>query len=164
MKTKLFIAAFCCMVMSLLASCDKAKGKTADEPAIDKEQIKAEIVALETAYADGINIGNANAASVYFADDAQSFHHGETLRGKAAIMESIKNDIANVPDGSKVSFITNDLLISSDGGQVVETGTYAVSNSSNPAAISGNFISVFEKRNGKYVCVREIGVTDQPKQ
>lgn len=164
MKTSLLKMALCCLIIALMCSCQNAKGEPTADDAIDTDKIKTEIIALESAYADAMNIGNANGAAAYYADDAQSYHVGEALIGKQAIIESLKKELLTIPAGAKVSFITNEVLVSSDGNQVVETGKYTVSNSTNPAVASGNFISVFEKRDGKYVCIRDMAVSDKPKE
>lgn len=163
MKTKFLRVALCCLIVTLL-SCQDSKSEAPADEGVDTEKIKAEIIELESTYADAMNMGNANAAAEYYADDAKSYDVGETVVGKAAIIESLKKELETVPEGAKVSFLTSEVLVSSDGNQVVEIGQYTVSNSTNPAVASGNFVAVFEKRDGKYVCIRDMVVSDFPKK
>jgi hypothetical protein len=36
--------------------------------------------------------------------------------------------------------------------------------STNIKMMSGNFMSLFEKRDGKYICIRDMGSSDLPNQ
>jgi len=47
--------------------------------------------------------------------------------------------------------------------QLAEIGTFTALDSVKNVKMSGNFISIFEKRDGKYVCVRDMAVHDAPK-
>ncbi len=163
MKTKILVAVLICFMGALFHSCENAKGDTRTEVAtIDKEAIRAEISAMENTYADAVNMGNADQAAAYYAEDATSYHQNEPpVVGKQAIKESLAKEIALLPKGSRINFITEDIMVSSDGNQVVETGRYTLSDATNPEALSGNFISIFEKRDGKYVCVKDMSVSDQ---
>jgi hypothetical protein len=65
---------------------------------------------------------------------------------------------------SKISFKTNEVFPSNDGNQVVEIGYFKVVDSSNTPINTGNYMVLFEKRNGKYVSVRDMSSSDTPKQ
>ena len=54
-------------------------------------------------------------------------------------------------NSNKISFKTNDVFVSSDGNQVVEVGYFKLVDSANTIINTGNYMSLFEKRNGKYV-------------
>ena len=49
-----------------------------------------------------------------------------------------------------------------DGVQVVEIGYYTVVDSTNTAVNTGNYMSLFEKRDGQYVCLRDMSASDMP--
>ena len=51
---------------------------------------------------------------------------------------------------------------STDGNQIVEVGYFKLSDSSNAVINTGNYMSLFEKRNGKYVCLRDMSTSDMP--
>ena len=147
--------------LSLLFSCNTKKEESV-ATAIDKEQIKKEIQAKEDAFAKAYNEGSLEDIG-YFADDAVSFFPNRPpLIGKEAIRAFYISSIA--PNANKISFNTKDVTISNDGNLVVETGYYKVVDSTNTVFNSGNYISIFEKRDGKYVCVKDMSTSDIPVQ
>jgi hypothetical protein len=50
--------------------------------------------------------------------------------------------------------------VSSDGNQVVEIGYYKVVDSTDTPVNTGNYMSLFEKRNGRYYSVRDMSASD----
>ena len=146
-------------ILSLMISCNS----NVKEPAtavIDKEQIKKEIQAKEDAFAELYNSGELKDIG-YYADDATTFFQNRPpLIGKEAIVEFYKSAINS--KSSKISFTSKDIFISNDGNQVVEIGYFKVVDSTNTPVNTGNYMSLFEKRNGKYVCVRDMSASDMP--
>ena len=136
------------------------KPKT-EEVIVDKEQIKNEIQALENKMAEMFNDRDVHAEE-YYAEDATSFSQNKPpLVGKTDIEKSIKEDLAQFPQGYQIAFVVNEIFPSSDGNQVVEIGNYRVSDSTMAALYTGNYIAVFEKRDGKYVCIRDMSASDR---
>ena len=145
----------------LMISCNSKKEETATA-AIDKEQIKKEIQAKEDAFAELYNTGQLKDIG-YYADDATSFFQNRPpLIGKEAIVEFYKSAISST--SNKISFTSKDIFVSNDGNQVVEIGYFKVVDSTNTPINTGNYMSLFEKRNGKYVCVRDMSASDMPIQ
>ncbi len=160
MKTKIAIATLLCLML-LLSACDTKKTETS-EVVIDKEQIKKEIQAKENEFAETYNSGIAKSIG-YYADDAISFAQNRPpLVGKEAIVEYLFADLDQDSQSNKISFTTNEVFVSNDGNQVVETGYYKVVDSTNTAVNTGNYMVLFEKRDGKYVCVRDMSASDMP--
>jgi len=127
---------------------------------IDKEQIKKEIQAREDAFAELYNKGEVKSIG-YYAEDAVTFFQNKApLVGKTAIVEFLKSDLASNTD--KISFTTKEVFPSGDGIQVVEIGSYIVVDSTNTPINTGNYMSLFEKRNGIYVCLRDMSASDMP--
>ena len=150
-------------ITTLLLACngDGKKGELASNP-IDKEQIKQEIQAKEDAFAELYNTGKLRDIG-YYADDATSFFQNRPpLVGKQSIVEFLKNDIISNTD--RISFKTNEVFVSNDGNMVVEVGSFKVVDSANAILNTGNYMSLFEKRNGKYVAVRDMSASDMPAQ
>ncbi|HLO81691.1 MAG TPA: nuclear transport factor 2 family protein [Chitinophagaceae bacterium] len=146
-------------ILSVLFSCNTKKEESV-AAAIDKEQIKKEIQAKEDAFAKVYNEGSLTDIG-YYADDAVSFFPNRPpLIGKEAIRAYYISSIAS--NTNKISFTSKDILISNDGNLVVETGYYKVVDSTNTVFNSGSFISIFEKRDGKYVCVKDMSTSDIP--
>ena len=148
-------------IIAYISACNSVK----QEPAagvVDKEQIKKEIQAKEDEFASVYNSGVLKNIG-YYADDATSFFQNrQPLVGKEAIIEFLKSDVMTNPN--KISFKTNEVFVSSDGNQVVEIGYFKVIDSTNTAINTGNYMTLFEKRNGNYVSVRDMSASDRPVQ
>src|SRR4051812_6491242 len=146
-------------IISIMFACNANK----EEPAavvIDKEQIKKEIQAKEDSFAALYNSGEVRSIG-YYADDATSFYQNRApIVGKDSIVAFLKNDIISNTD--RISFKTNEVFVSSDGNLVVELGSFKVVDSANTPFNTGNYMSLFEKRNGKYVAVRDMSASDMP--
>jgi len=149
-------------ILSLMISCNsKQEASTASSStAIDKEQIKKEIQAKEDAFAEIYNTGELKNIG-YYADDATTFFQNRPpLVGREAIVEFYKSAITSTTN--RISFTSKDIFISNDGNQVVEIGYFKVVDSTKAPINSGNYMSLFEKRDGKYVCVRDMSASDMP--
>ena len=148
--------------MAVFAFAIGCKPKTT-EVAIDKEQIKNDIQAMENKMAEMYNNRDLMGEE-YYADDAHSFSQNKPpLVGKLDIDKSIKEDLAQFKKGNQIAFVANEIFPSSDGNQVLEVGSYRVSDSTATAIYTGNYMAYFEKRDGKYVCVRDMAASDRPK-
>lgn len=151
-------------MLSLMISCNsKQEASTAStSTAIDKEQIKKEIQAKEDAFAELYNTGQVKNIG-YYADDATTFFQNRPpLIGREAIVEFYRSAISS--NTNKISFTSKDIFISNDGNQVVEIGYFKVVDSTNTPVNTGNYMSLFQKRDGKYVCVRDMSASDMPAQ
>ena len=146
------------LTLTLSIACNQKKEEPiAAVPDIDNEQIKIEIQAVEDAFAAVYNTGNIDSLS-YYADDATSYFSGKMpLEGKEAIHQSIKEELANFNKGDKISFETKEVYVANDGKHVMEIGAYKFVDSTGAKLRSGNYFSLFEKRDGKYKCVRDMG-------
>jgi ketosteroid isomerase-like protein len=161
MKTKILVGVSLLCFMSLLSACNTKEAEP-NAAVIDKEQIKKEIQAKENEFAEAYNSGIAKAMG-YYADDAITFSQNRApLVGKAAIVEYLVSDLSPTTKSNKISFTTNEVFVSNDGKQVVEIGYYKVVDSTNTNVDTGNYMVLFEKRNGKYVCVRDMSASDIP--
>src|SRR3954462_5194548 len=146
-------------LISLMVACN-AKKDEREAVIVDKEQIKKQIQAKEDSFAALYNTGEVRNIG-YYADDATSFYQNRApLVGKEAIVTFLKADIISNTD--RISFKTNEVFVSSDGNQVVEIGSFKVVDSANAPINSGNYMSLFEKRNGRYVAVRDMSASDVP--
>jgi ketosteroid isomerase-like protein len=146
-------------LMSLAFACNTKKAEP-EAVVIDKEQIKQEIQAKEDAFAEIYNSGELKNIG-YYADDATTFFQNRApLVGKEAIVEFLTADLTSNTD--KISFTTKEVFVSNDGEQVVEIGYYQVVDSTNTTINTGNYMSLFVKRDGKYVCLRDMSASDMP--
>ncbi len=146
------------LLISMLA-CNTKKEEEKPAVVVDKEQIKKEIQAKEDEFSATYNSGKAKEIG-YYADDAVSYYqHRKPLVGKKAIGEFLMADLGT--NSNKISFKTNEVFVSNDGNQVVESGSFTVTDSVSKTVINtGNYLSLFEKRDGKYVCVRDMSASD----
>lgn len=159
MKNRILNSVVFVAILAFVIGC---KPKT-EEVAIDKEQIKNEIQALENTMAEMYNNRELKGEE-YYAEDATSFSQNKPpLVGKAAIDKSIREDLKSFQKGNQIAFVANEIYPSSDGNQVMEIGSYRVSDSTATAIYTGNYMAFFEKREGKYVCVRDMAASDRPK-
>jgi len=159
MKSKIIKGLFLGAIITLIFACNNENDKSAGA-AIDKEKIKAEIQAKEDSFAAVYNSGQARSIG-YFADDAESyFQNRPPLIGKSAIVSFLEQDIISSSD--KISFKTREVFVSNDGNMVLEVGSFKLVDSVDVLINSGNYMSLFEKRNGKYVAVRDMSASDMP--
>ena len=136
-------------------SCKQAMDNaTAEAVEVDMDAVKAEIQAMEDAFAAGLAAGDAVAVSAYYADDAMSLsNNAPMVSGKEAITAKIAEDIAANTTKTTSKFEVVDIKISGD--LVVEVGKGITMDSTGAVTKTGKYISVFEKRDGKYVCIRD---------
>jgi ketosteroid isomerase-like protein len=161
MKDKLTFATLIFAISSIIA-CNPRKAEPVSAPVIDKEQIKKEIQAKENEFAALYNSRELKSIG-YYADDAVTFSQNrEPLVGKEAIVNYLKAGIDSSIESLQISFETREVFVSNDGNQVVEIGYYKLTDSTNTDYNSGNYMVLFEKRNGSYVSVREMSASDLP--
>jgi ketosteroid isomerase-like protein len=158
MKNKVLNGILFLFLLSLLAACHTKKAESTT--GIDKEQIKKEIQAKENEYAALYNAGELKNIGYYAEDAITFFQNRAPLVGKDAIVEFLKADLTG--NTNKITFTTNEVFVSNDGVLVVEIGHYEVVDSVNTAINTGNYMSLFEKRNGKYYALRDMSASDMP--
>ena len=142
----------------LMASCNTNGEKSTS--LIDNEQIKKDIQARENQFAEIYNSGELKKIG-YYADDAVTYYQNMApIRSRAERLEFLKSDLSE--NTNKISFTTTEIFASKDGVQVLEIGYYSVVDSTNTAVNTGNYMSLFEKRDGQYVCLRDMSTSDMP--
>jgi uncharacterized protein (TIGR02246 family) len=142
----------------IFMACSPREEKT---PAVDMEKAKTEIQALENTYAAAELAKDAAGVAAYYAEDAVSYNRNkEPTIGRAAIQERIAKRIAADTSGNKPTYTVVDIF--ADGNQLVEIGSFLQANLAGLPADKGYYMSCFEKRDGKYQCVRDMGVTTLP--
>lgn len=152
------------VLTTLLFACNSKTAEVAPANAVNVDEIKAIIQGMESDIADSYNLRSA-AGETYYAEDAISFAQNQPpIVGKAAIDKSMADNLSRLDKGDKISFTVVEVIPSSDGNQVVEIGAYKVVDSLLENKYKGNFMSVFVKRKGKYVCIRDMVASDMPKK
>ncbi|SDM18842.1 Ketosteroid isomerase homolog [Daejeonella rubra] len=159
MKIKTQLTAFFAISAFLFASCTNTT--KAPETALNLDSVKVEIQKLEDGYAAGEKAKDADAIAAYYSDDAINYSSNEEPTvGKAAIKEKIASRIANDTSGDVYSYSIVDVF--AEGMQAVEVGTWTKTDTAGKEVDKGHFMSVFEKRDGKYICIRDMSVSSMP--
>ena len=150
-KTPLYLL-LSSLFFSVLFSCNAPVANEATQ--LDMKKIKTEIQAMEDAYAIAQNAKDADGVAAYYADDAVNMpDHKPNVVGKANILARIKAEMASDTSGTTTVFKLTELW--AEGNLAVETGT-STSTDPDGKVTTGKYMSVFEKRDGKYLCVRDI--------
>ncbi len=152
---KLFgFLAFTALLFSACATTEK------EEP-LDMGKIKVEIQAMEDAFAAGEKAKDADAVAAYYSDDAISYtRNKQPLSGKSVIRDNIASNIAKDTTENYNVYKIVDLF--AEGNSVVEIGSWTEFDSSGKETGNGNYMSYFQKRDGKYICVRDMSTTTSP--
>ena len=139
------------------AKTDEASAVTATSETTknDMSQVRAEISAVEKEWADALNKKDINALMALYADDAASMQDGApTLTGKAAIQAQQEKDFTATDRYTSISFETKDVFGNPD--EVTEVGTSSMKDATGKAIGTGKYMAVYQKKDGKYKCIREI--------
>ncbi len=121
----------------------------------DLAKLKAEIQALENSWAAADNARNANAVAAFYADDAMSLANNKLISvGKAAIKKDIEESMAKRAKGSTVSYDIMDVF--GNENTVTEVGKSTFKDASGKVISTGKYMAIWEKRNGKFICIRDI--------
>lgn len=140
------------------SACTSNETKTA---AVDMDKLKTEIQAIEDAFAAGEKAKDVDAVAAYYSDDAISYNRNEPpSSGKAAIKEKIAKGFAKDTAGHYNVYKIVDLY--ADGDMATEIGSWTEMDAAGKQVDNGYYMSCFQKRDGKYVCVRDMGVTETP--
>jgi uncharacterized protein (TIGR02246 family) len=169
-KKNYFQIASACIALSLfsVACTSSAKQEATSSEMVaepvtakpDMAAIKAEIQAVETAFAAADNAGDVNAILAFYSDDAVSMGSGNPMAvGKAAIQKEMEESFAKRPEGTSVKYEVLDVF--GDENTVTETGKAIRKDASGKVISNGKYMAIWEKRDGKYICVRDISNSDE---
>jgi len=121
----------------------------------DMAKLKAEIQALESSWAAAVNARDANAEAAFYAEDAMSLSNNKPmLVGKAAIQKDIADGFEKRAKGSTVSYDVMDVF--GNENTVTEVGKTTVKDASGKLISTGKYMAIWEKRKGKFICIRDI--------
>lgn len=164
MKNHTLLLALCVPFLFLLPACETGEGHDHDDAAaVNLDSVKAQIMAMEDAYAVASNAKDADGVAKYYAADAESMADGEPTRvGMDAIKAGIQREMDTDTTGGTISFATTGVWAS--GNYAVETGTSTVKDSTGNVLHSGKYMTLFELRDGKYIAIRDIWNSDAPKK
>ncbi len=157
MKKNIGLLSFLAIMAFTFSACS-----TAEKPAlIDMVNVKAEIQAMEDAYAAGEKAKDADAVAAYYSENAINYNrNNEPASGRAAIRDRIAKSIANDTLGHYNAYKVIDLF--AEGNSALEIGSWTEFSADGTEIENGYYMSYFEKRDGKYECVRDMSVTTKP--
>jgi ketosteroid isomerase-like protein len=154
-KNKILMGGLLAVILTLSIACNQQPVKAT----IDKAQIKAEIQAIENKFAAIYTHRNADSLT-YYADDAVSYFVGQKpVAGKDSIHQFIQEELMYFPEGAKLLNETMEIFVTDDGNNVAEIGAYKMVDSAGVILQNGHYFSFFAKRNGKYVCTRDMATS-----
>ena len=157
MRSKFQLAALSGISALVFSACSTAE----EAKPVDMEKTKTDIQAMEDAFAAAEKAKDADAVVAYYSDDAISYNRNEEpTSGKAAIKERIAENLAKDTTGNYNVYKVVDLF--AEGNMLVEIGSWKVLNPSGAETDKGHYMSYFQKRDGKYVCVRDMNVSSNP--
>lgn len=138
----------------LFAACSTPCPEAAPVEEIDMDAVRSEIGAMEAEYQRASNAHDIEGVLAYYADDATSFPPNKAARvGKDAMRAGM---MANQDSTKMETLKLTTLDVWAAGNMAVETGLYADMAADGTVLDQGRYMSVFEKRDGKYVCIRDI--------
>lgn len=130
---------------------------------IDMDKLRVEIQAMEDAFAAGQQAKDADAVAAYYHTNAVSYGQNEKpIVGKKAIRDNMAKELASDTTSNYNVYKIVDLF--ADGNIVVEIGSWTEFDADGNQKDNGNYMSYFEKHDGKYVCVRDMSTTATPRK
>lgn len=165
----LFKCATVCITFFFTVGCNQpAADKTPDKKSdtnqamstkADPAKLKSAIQEQETAWSQADNARNVNAVAAFYADDAVSLANNQPmLVGNAAIKKDIEASMAKRPKGATLSYEVMDAF--GDDNYITEVGKTIRKDSTGKVTTTGKYMAIWEKRAGKWVCIRDIGNED----
>jgi uncharacterized protein (TIGR02246 family) len=146
-------------VVDTAAAMTPAASAAAPAPAGDKEAVRAVNVSWFKAY----NARDVDAIAALYADDAVLSAPGApSARGAAAIKEAFRKDIAAATKAGIANNSGTSEEVGVSGDLAWESNTYSATDKSGKVVEKGKYVTVFERRNGKWVIIRDIWNSDGP--
>ena len=126
----------------------------------DMAAVKTQIQELENSWAEVDNARDAEKISNFYAEDAVVMSADKPMiKGREAIKKDLEASMAAREKGSTAKYEVLDVY--GDENVVTEIGKSTRMNAEGKVVSTGKYIAIWEKRDGKYVCVREMSFTDK---
>ena len=151
LKTSLVAAA----ALLLLAGCQPATQDTAADEAVIRKSAPAWAAAYNAGDADGL-------AAMYWEDSVLQPPGAPAAVGRDAIRRFLAADIAATRGAGLTMNIPAAGAVDVSGDLAYEAGTYTVTDASGATVDAGKYIGVFQKRNGKWLYIRDTWNSDNP--
>ena len=168
MKNNLFYSLLAVCLFSFF-SCQQAPeapvaAATVETPAPpDMAAIKAEIQALESAYAVAHTAGDAATVASFYSDDAVTMGDDmPAVTGRAEIQKEQEKFYAKRKNKRTVSFEV--LEVFGDENRLTEIGKSIGKDETGKVVYTGKYMAIWEKRNGKWLTIRDISNDDKKEE
>lgn len=132
-------------------------------PPVDTAADEAAIRAMNPAWFTAYNAGDADGVAALYADDAVlNIPGAPAARGRAAIREALAKDIA----ATAAAGLTNNQGPSPEFGVSGDLGwewnTFTITDQSGATIDTGKYVTVYGKKDGKWLIIRDIWNSDAP--
>ncbi len=118
---------------------------------------------MENAWAKAQTDKDVEGLMVMYAEDAVSMGNDQaSITGKEALRADIEKGMATRPEGQVTTFETTEVFGSEN--QVTEIGISTTKDADGNVVETGKYMAIWEMRDGKYVCIRDIYNRDAPKK
>ena len=145
--------------VAALAACARTTAPANADAAADKTAIDA----LEAAFYKDYNSGDGSAMAALYAEDAVLNAPGmPALRGRASIGEFFVKDAAEAVAAGLTEGDGPIAEVGVSGDLAWRWGTYQTTDKSGAAVNAGKYITVFQRRDGKWMIFRDTWNSDSP--
>jgi uncharacterized protein (TIGR02246 family) len=152
---RLKVAAIAAVGIMALAGCEHA----AKDTAADEAAIRANTVAFE----EGYNAGDGDALALLYAEDAVLLPpNAPAVSGRAAIGQFLAADSANLRTAGLKFDIPGDGPVQISGDLAYESGSATIVDAAGTVVATGKYIGVFNKKDGRWLLVRDTWNMDAP--
>ncbi len=161
------IVAVCFVLAIFTGGCNSAPEKE-KEVAVNQEipvaqpdmaAVKAQIQDLENTWAEVDNARDVEKLSNFYAEDAIVLAADKPMIiGREAIKKDLEATFAERAPGSTAKYEVMDIY--GDENLVTEIGKSTRMDATGKVVSTGKYIAIWEKRDGKYVCIREMSNSD----
>lgn len=157
MKIFLALLSFCILAVSCNnESTDKTtETEKTEVTKPDLAQLKKEIQERETAWSNADNALDVNAIASFYSEDAISLPDDKPMySGNSAIKKGIEESLAKRMKGAKVNYE----VVEAFGNEnlVTEVGKSSMTDSTGKVFHTGKYMVIWEKRDGKWIAIRDI--------
>jgi uncharacterized protein (TIGR02246 family) len=160
------------LAVGVVAGCSRADTPAADSaavvaaaPAADPAADEAAIRAVNAEWFRIFNTHDAAALAALYADDAVLMMPGAAMvRGRDAIKAAYEKDMAAMAKAGLTNNLGNDSQIAASGDLAYESNTFSATDKAGKVVDSGKYLTVFAKRDGKWMIVRDTWNSDTPPQ
>lgn len=152
----------------LMMGCNSTETKPAEAAAPaaaapDMAKVKAEIQTLENAWAAAENAGDAKALAAFYTEDAVSMPRNRPMiSGREAIQKDMEAGEATRDKSLTMTYTVLDVF--GDENTVTEVGTAVRKDAAGKVVSTGKYMAIWVKRDGKYLCIRDISNSDAKEQ